>query len=172
MSISIGNKLLLKILYNERKFINTVIRGNKMAIIEKLKEDLKTYMKAKDMISLNTVRAILNEINIREMKNIKITEEEIIKVLRSESKKRKESIETFEKAGRADLMEKESKELKIIENYLPAEMSDEELMAKIKEVVDKTEDKSFGSVMKASVVALNGAADGKRISAVLKQILK
>ena len=60
-----------------------------MSTIDKLKEDLKTYMKAKDMVSLNTVRGILNEINIREMKNIKINEEEIIKVLRSEAKKKK-----------------------------------------------------------------------------------
>ena len=143
-----------------------------MSTIEKLKEDLKTYMKAKDMVSLNTVRGILNEINIREMKNIKINEEEVIKVLRSEAKKRKESIETFEKAGRADLTEKESKELKIIEGYLPAEMSDEELTAKLKEVVSSCEDKSFGVVMKASMVALKGAADGKTISAILKQILQ
>ena len=143
-----------------------------MSTIEKLKEDLKTYMKAKDMVSLNTVRGILNEINIREMKNIKINEEEVIKVLRSEAKKRKESIETFEKAGRADLTEKEAKELKIIEGYLPAEMSDEELTAKLKEVVSSCEDKSFGVVMKASMAALKGAADGKRISAILKQILQ
>ena len=143
-----------------------------MLTIEKLKEDLKTYMKARDMISLNTVRAILNEINVREMKNVKITEEEIIKVLRSEAKKRKESIETFEKAGRTDLIEKESKELKIIENYLPEEISDEELIVKIKEIVSKTEDKSFGSVMKSSIATLKGAADGKRISTILKQILK
>lgn len=142
-----------------------------MSTIEKLKEDLKTYMKAKDMVSLNTVRGILNEINIREMKNIKINEEEVIKVLRSEAKKRKESIETFEKAGRTDLMEKESKELKIIEGYLPAEMSDEELTAKLKEFVSSCEDKSFGVVMKAAMAALKGAADGKRISAILKQIL-
>ena len=142
-----------------------------MTIIEKLKEDLKTYMKAKDMVSLNTVRAILNEINIREMKNIKINEEEIIKVLRSEAKKRKESIETFQKAGRTDLTEKEEKELKIIENYLPAEMSDEQLTAKLKEVIASCPDKNFGTVMKASVAALKGAADGKRISALLKQIL-
>ena len=141
-------------------------------LIEKLKEDLKIYMKARDMISLNTVRAILNEINIREMKNIKINEEEIIKVLRSEAKKRKEAIETFEKADRTDLIEKESKELKIIEGYLPEEISDEELIVKIKEIISKTEDKSFGSVMKSSIVALKGAADGKRISAILKQILK
>ena len=142
-----------------------------MSTIEKLKEDLKTYMKAKDMVSLNTVRAILNEINIREMKNIKINDEEIIKVLRSEAKKRKESIETFQKAGRTDLTEKEGKELKIIEEYLPAEMSDEELIAKLKEVAASCSDKNFGTVMKAAVSALKGAADGKRISALLKQIL-
>ena len=143
-----------------------------MITIERLKEDLHTYMKARDMISLNTVRAILNEINIREMKNVKINEEEIIKVLRSEAKKRKEAIETFEKADRTDLIEKEAKELKIIESYLPEEISDEELIVKIKEIISKTEDKSFGSVMKSSIVALKGAADGKRISAILKQILK
>lgn len=142
-----------------------------MALMEKLKEDLKTYMKAKDMVSLNTVRAILNEINIREMKNIKINEEEIIKVLRSEAKKRKESIETFQKAQRTDLIEKEEKELKIIEGYLPAEMSDEQLTAKLKEVIAACPDKNFGTVMKASIAELKGAADGKRISAILKQIL-
>ncbi len=143
-----------------------------MITIERLKEDLHTYMKARDMISLNTVRAILNEINIREMKNVKINEEEIIKVLRSEAKKRKEAIETFEKAGRTDLIEKEAKELKIIESYLPEEISDEELIVKIKEIISKSEDKSFGKVMKVSIAALKGAADGKRISAILKQILK
>ena len=143
-----------------------------MITIERLKEDLHTYMKARDMISLNTVRAILNEINIREMKNVKINEEEIIKVLRSEAKKRKEAIETFEKADRTDLIEKESKELKIIESYLPEEISDEELIVKIKEIISKSEDKSFGKVMKVSIAALKGAADGKRISAILKQILK
>ena len=94
---------------------------------------------------------------------------ELIRIL--EAKKRKESIETFEKAGRADLTEKEAKELKIIEGYLPAEISDEELTAKLKEVVASCEDKSFGVVMKASIAALKGAADGKRISAILKQIL-
>ncbi len=142
-----------------------------MGMIEKLKEDMKTYMKAKDMVSLNTVRGILNEINVRDLKGIKITEDEIIKVLRSEAKKRKESIETFQKAGRTDLTEKEEKELKIIEGYLPAEISDEELTAKLKEVVASCEDKSFGTVMKASIAALKGAADGKRISSILKQIL-
>ena len=140
-------------------------------MITRLKEDLKNYMRAKDMVSLNTIRGILNEINVREMKNIKINDEEILKVLRSEVKKRKESIENFQKAGREDLVAKEAQELKIIEQYLPAEMSDEQLFAKVKEVADASSDKTFGTVMKAVIAAINGQADGKRISAAVKKIL-
>ncbi|MCL2144168.1 MAG: GatB/YqeY domain-containing protein [Endomicrobia bacterium] len=141
-------------------------------MIEKLKEDLKTYMRAKDMISLNAVRGILNEINIREMKNIKINDEEILKVLRSEIKKRKESIENFEKAARQDLIDKEQKEIKVIEQYLPAEMSEEALLEKVKEAVGASADKSFGAAMKAAITAVNGQADGKRISAAVKKVLE
>ncbi|MDR2251704.1 MAG: GatB/YqeY domain-containing protein [Endomicrobium sp.] len=143
-----------------------------MEMIKRLKSDLTAYMKAQDMNKLNVVRSILNEINIRDMKNIKITDEEVLKVLRSEIKKRKESIESFEKGGRQDLVEKEQNEAKVIEQYLPAEMSDEELFNKVKAVVDTSEDKSFGIVMKAAVVAVNGAADGKRISAAVKKALE
>ncbi|MDR1474787.1 MAG: GatB/YqeY domain-containing protein [Endomicrobium sp.] len=141
-------------------------------MIKKLKSDLTTYMKAKDMEKLNVVRAILNEITIRDMKNIKITDEEVLKVLRGEIKKRKESIESFEKGGRKDLVEKEQNEVKVIEQYLPAEMSDEELFNKVKAVADASEDKSFGTVMKAAIAALNGAADGKRISVAVKKVLE
>ncbi|MDR1245200.1 MAG: GatB/YqeY domain-containing protein [Endomicrobium sp.] len=141
-------------------------------MIKRLKSDLTAYMKAQDMNKLNVVRSILNEINMRNMKNIKITDEEVLKVLRSEIKKRKESIESFEKGGRQDLVEKEQNEVKVIEQYLPTEMSDEELFNKVKAVADKSEDKSFGVVMKAAVVAVNGAADGKRISAAVKKALE
>jgi uncharacterized protein YqeY len=141
-------------------------------MIKRLKSDLTAYMKAQDMDKLNVVRSILNEINIRDMKNIKITDEEVLKVLRGEIKKRKESIESFEKGGRQDLVEKELNEVKVIEQYLPAEMSDEELFNKVKAVVDTSEDKSFGVVMKAAVVTVNGAADGKRLSAAVKKALE
>jgi uncharacterized protein YqeY len=129
-------------------------------------------MKAQDMESLNVVRGILNEINIRDMKNIKITDEEVLKVLRSEIKKRKESIESFEKGGRQDLVEKEQNEVKIIEQYLPAEMSDEELFNKIKAIADASQDKNFGIVMKSAVATINGTADGKRISVAVKKVLE
>lgn len=103
-------------------------------MIKRLKADLITYMKAKDTEKLNVVRGILNEINIRDMKNIKINDEEMVKVLRSEVKKRKESIESFEKGGRQDLIEKEQREMILIEQYLLTEMSDEELFNKVKTV--------------------------------------
>jgi uncharacterized protein YqeY len=141
-------------------------------MIKRLKLDLTAYMKAQDMESLNVVRGILNEINIRDMKNIKITDEEVLKVLRNEIKKRKESIESFEKGGRQDLVEKEQNEVKIIEQYLPAEMSDEELFNKIKAIADASQDKNFGVIMKSAVTAINGAADGKRISAAVKKVLE
>jgi uncharacterized protein YqeY len=141
-------------------------------MIKKLKTDLTTYLKAKDMEKLNVVRGILNEINIRDMKNIKINDEEIIKVLRSEIKKRKESIESFEKGGRQDLIEKEKKEISVIKQYLPAEMSDEELFNKVKAIADAFVDKNFGIVMKATIIAINGQADGKRISTLVKKALE
>jgi len=138
-------------------------------MIDKLKADLTAYMKAKDMEKLNVVRGILNEINIRDMKNIKITDEEIVKVLRSEIKKRKESIEGFTKGGRQDLIDKEQREIDQIEKYLPAELTDEQLLTIVKEAASKSADKSFGALMKAAIAAVNGQADGKRISAAVKQ---
>ncbi|MDR2772008.1 MAG: GatB/YqeY domain-containing protein [Elusimicrobiota bacterium] len=141
-------------------------------MIKKLREDLTAHMKARDLEKANVIRAILNEINIREMKNIKITDDEILKVLRSEIKKRKEAIENFQKAARQDLVDKESKEIKVIEQYLPAEISDEELLSLITKAADSTPDKSFGAIMKATIAAVNGQADGKRISLVVNKILK
>lgn len=141
-------------------------------IIKKLRLDLVRYIKSKELEKLNVVRGILNEINIRDMKNIKIDDNEVVKVLRTELKKRKESIESFQKAGRNDLIEKESNEIQIIEQYLPKEMSDEELFNKVKIIYNEIEDRSFGAVMKAAVIGINGQADGKRISQIVKKVIE
>lgn len=140
-------------------------------MINRFKEDLKTYMKAKDIEKLNVVRGILNEINIRDMKGVKIDDEEILKVCRSEIKKRKESVESFEKGNRQDLADKEKREICVIEQYLPAEISEEELISKVKDAAQALEDKSFGAVMKAALASVNGAADGKRVSVAVKTFL-
>ncbi|MDR1244195.1 MAG: GatB/YqeY domain-containing protein [Endomicrobium sp.] len=141
-------------------------------MIKRLKSDLIMYMKSKELEKLNVIRGILNEINIRDMKNIKIDDNEVVRVLRSELKKRKESIESFQKAGRNDLVEKESNEIQLIEQYLSKEISDEELFNKIKIVYSKSQDKSFGAVMKAAIAAINGQADSKHISQIVKKLLK
>ena len=140
-------------------------------MVKRFKSDLTTYMKAKDTEKLNVIRGILNEINIRDMKNIKINNEEVVKVLRSEVKKRKESIESFKKVARQDLIDKESREITVIKQYLPIEMSDEELFNKVKAIADASIDKSFGGVIKAAIISVNGKADGKRISATVKKVL-
>jgi uncharacterized protein YqeY len=90
-------------------------------MIKKLKSDLTVYMKAKNMEKLNVIMGILKKINIRDMKNIKINDEEIIKVFRSEIKKRRESIESLKKNTRQDLIDKESGKITVIEQYLPSE---------------------------------------------------
>ncbi|MCL2389022.1 MAG: GatB/YqeY domain-containing protein [Elusimicrobia bacterium] len=140
-------------------------------LLLKLKEDLKTYMRAKDALSLNAVRAVLAEISAREMKNIEISAEEIVRVVRSEIKKRKEAAETFLKAARADLVEKENFEITALKKYLPPEMTEAELSAKIKEIVNASADKTFGPVMKKVLAELQGLADGKTVSELLKKIL-
>ena len=141
-------------------------------MINRLKEDLKAYMKAKDIEKLNVVRGVLNEINIRDMKGVQINDEEILKVCRSEIKKRKEAIESFEKGNRTDLADKEKREITVIEQYLPSQISEEELLKKVKAAAAACEDKSFGLVMKAALALVNGAADGKRVSAAVKQIIE
>jgi uncharacterized protein YqeY len=140
-------------------------------MIKKLRQDLTTFMKAKDLENLNVIRGVLNEINIRQMKDIEITDDEILKVLRSEIKKRKESIEGFQKGGRQDLVDKESREIKTLELYLPSELADDVLLAKVKEAADKSQDKTFGAIMKASIALINGQADGKRISEAVKKVM-
>ncbi|MDR1417669.1 MAG: GatB/YqeY domain-containing protein [Endomicrobium sp.] len=141
-------------------------------LTKKLKLDLITYMKSKELEKLNVVRGILNEINIRGMKNIEIDDNEVIKVLRSELKKREESIESFQKAARTDLIEKETKEIQLIEQYLPKEISDEELFSKVKTIYNESKDKSFGTIMKAAVISINGQAGGKRIAQIVKKIIE
>jgi uncharacterized protein YqeY len=141
-------------------------------MIKRLREDLKVLMKAKDLEKMNVIRAVLNEIMVREMKDIKIDDDEVVKVIRSEIKKRKEAVESFQKGNRMDLADKENREIAQLEKYLPADLTDEQLQAKIAEIVKTAQDKSFGAVMKAAIAAVAGAADGKRISAAVKKALE
>lgn len=103
-----------------------------------------------------------------------LTEEETIAVIRSETKKRRDAMAEFEKGGRKDLADKEAAELKILEAYLPAEISEEELEGIVKEVVSRlgaVTQKDFGRIMGEVMKRTKGRAGGERVSGAVKRLL-
>ena len=150
-----------------------------MALKEQIAEDIKSAMKAKDKIRLETVRSIKKviiekEVELRGKGKDALTPEDEIQLLVQQAKQRKDSIEQFLKAGREDLAEREQEELKVIETYLPEQMSDEEVEKIIVEVIAKvgaTTAKDFGKVMGLAMKQLKGKADGKKIQEIVKSKL-
>ena len=149
-----------------------------MALKEKIAEDLKSAMKSGDKLrleTLRTLRAVLMEREIEKRgSGTDVTPEDEVAVLLSAAKKRKESIEQFEKGGRPELAEQEGKELAIIQEYLPQQMSEEEVVRVIEEVVAASGAagaSDFGKVMPAVMKRLKGKADGKMIQELVKKRL-
>ena len=150
-----------------------------MALKEQIAEDIKSAMKAKDKIRLETVRSIKKviiekEVELRGKGKDALTPEDEIQLLVQQAKQRKDSIEQFLKAGREDLAEREQAELKVIETYLPEQMSDEQVEKIIVEVIAKvgaTTAKDFGKVMGLAMKQLKGKADGKKIQEIVKSKL-
>ena len=144
-----------------------------MEIREKLTSDMKTAMKEKDQSKLDTIRFLQAAIKNREIecRPNPITSDDVLAVLKKLVKQRKESIEQFQAASRQDLADKESSELKILENYLPAQMSREQIEALVDQVildVNAASVKDMGTVMKAVQAKTQGAADNKIVSEVIK----
>lgn len=147
-----------------------------MKLEEKIANDLKLAMKAKNQAQLRGVRAIKAAILLAKTdgKTKEITPEMEIKLLQKLIKQRKDSLDIYEKQNRTDLAEIEKEEISIIEKYLPEQLSAEELMKIIKEIVEQTgatSMKDMGKVMGMASKKLAGKADGKSISSVVKQIL-
>ena len=150
-----------------------------MSLKERIGEDIKTAMKAKDKVRLETVRSIKKAILEKEValrpKGIdSLTEEHEIELLSQQAKQRRDAIEQYQNAGRDDLAEKESQELAIIETYLPEQISDEELETIIDDIIASsgaTSVKDLGKVMGPAMKQLKGKADGKKIQALVKSKL-
>lgn len=148
-----------------------------MALKEKLKEELKTAMKAGDSDRLGLFRLLISSINNKEIekkgqgKDEVMTDEEIIQLLTTESKKRKEAIEVFTQGNRADLADKEKKELSVIQEFLPKLMSAEETEKIVAEVLTKSGAKEIGSAMKEVMKELKGKADMSLVSEIVKKKL-
>ncbi len=140
-----------------------------MTLAEKIQKDLTDAMRAKDELRLSVLRMVKSAITYKETEKLrKLDEPESIQLLQTLVKQRKESIEQFTKGNRNDLAAKETKELAIIESYLPAGASDAEMDAAISKAIAKTAAtsiKQMGAVVKAAKAALEGkTVDGKALS--------
>ncbi|NJK57846.1 MAG: GatB/YqeY domain-containing protein [Pleurocapsa sp. SU_5_0] len=150
-----------------------------MGLKEQIGEDIKTAMKAKDKLRLQTVRGIKKailekEVELRPQGQDSLTPEQEIELLSQQAKQRRDSIEQFTNAGRDDLADKESQELAIIETYLPEQVSDEEVAKIIDELIASsgaTSIKDLGKVMGPAMKQLKGKADGKKIQELVKSKL-
>ncbi|MBI2625071.1 MAG: GatB/YqeY domain-containing protein [Candidatus Nealsonbacteria bacterium] len=160
---------------------------------EEIQQDLKEALKAKRELEVSTLRllnsAILNKekekryliakanqgLKEEELaEKSQLSEEETTDVVSSEIKKRKESVAGFEKGGRKDLVEKESKEIEILKKYQPEQLSEEEIIKLAKEAVEKLkakEIKDMGKVMSELMPRVKGRADGGLVSKAVKELL-
>ena len=145
-----------------------------MELKQQLEQEMKDAMKAKDSFKLNVIRFLLAQIKNKEIDLRKpLNNDEIYKIIQTLVKQRKESIVFSEKAGRADLIEKEKAELSLLESYLPKALSDEEIIAIIKDVIKELNatQKDFGKVMKTLMPKIAGRADGAKVNELVKKLL-
>ncbi len=148
-----------------------------MGMKEQILDDLKVAMKNKEAEKLSTIRMLQSAIKNREieLRPNEINDQEIMGVIRKLAKQRKDSISEFEKAQRQDLADKEKAELKILEAYLPAQMSADQITKIIEEVIKAqgaTTQKQMGPVVKEVMNRANGQADGKMISDLVRSKLQ
>jgi hypothetical protein len=146
-----------------------------VSIKEKLRADLVTAMKARDELKVSTLRLVSSSIKNREIDERKeLDDEGVLAVLTTAAKQRRDSIDQYEKGGRQDLADKEKAELVIIQEYLPQQLSKEEVAAFIKEAIAETGAagaKDMGKVMKALMPKVKGKADGKLVNELVKELL-
>ena len=142
---------------------------------EKLLNDMKESMKNKDIIRKNVIQMIRASILQIEKDNQKeVNDEEIIQIIAKEAKKRKDSLSDYEKSGREDLIEQIKQEITIIEEYLPEQLSAEEIEKIVSEIITKigaTSMKDMGAVMKEAKLKIGASSDGKTINEVVKKLL-
>lgn len=145
---------------------------------QKLQEELKQSMLAKTELKTSVLRMLLSAINYYEIQKggagYEASEEDVLSVIQKEAKQRRDSIEQFNNAGRKELADKEQKELKMLEVYLPEQMSEEEINKLVKEAIAQTGATSaqdIGKVMGALMPKVKGKADGNLVSKLVKESL-
>lgn len=152
------------------------LEGYKMNLKEKINLDLKEAMKSGDKLKLETIRSIRALILEFEKSGAgrELNQEDELKMLTTAAKKRKDSIDQFRNAGRVELAEKEEKELAILMEYLPKQLSEDEITLEVTRIASEIGAKSkadFAKLMPAVMKELKGKADGKIIKTIVEKLL-
>ncbi len=146
-----------------------------MPLVDKIQKDMYKAMKEKEKERINALRNIIGKLKYRYIdKGDKLTEQEEIKVIQSLAKQRRESIKMYKQGGRNDLVETETKELSIIEEYLPQAMSEEEVRRLVRETVKETGAESMSDLGKVMPLVMKkgaGKVDGKIAQDILRELL-
>jgi uncharacterized protein len=145
-------------------------------IEERLEQDYQVAVRQKDANLIGVLRLIKSAIKNEQIaqKRSELADEDVVKILRRELKKRQESIEMFKQGNRLDLADHEEQEVGLIKPYLPVELSDEEITRLVKQIIEENNFSSaqdFGKLMKLAMAKAAGQADGTRISPVVKELL-
>ncbi len=146
-----------------------------MSLKQQLKDDVKTAMREKNVVKRDSIRAIntmIKQIEVDE--RIELSDEAIIKLVQKGVKQREEAIIQYTEASRDDLIAKEQEQIDVFKEYLPAQISDEELESGMKDIITKTgatSMKDMGKVMGNATKQFAGVADGKRINEMVKKLL-
>jgi uncharacterized protein YqeY len=146
-----------------------------MNLEERLLDEMKQAMKSNDKLRLSTIRMIRSAVKYKEIDlRKKLDDDEILRVMQGMVRKSEESIEQFKAGGRADLVEKETKEIEVLKSFLPQSLGQEEIIKMIDESIQETQAsslKDLGKVMKSVMPKLAGRADGKLINQLVKERL-
>jgi uncharacterized protein YqeY len=145
-----------------------------MSILERIDSDLKLVMKSSEKIRVSTLRMVKASLKNLEIEKGELSDDDVIGVLSTQAKQRRESISEFEKGGRQDLADQEREELAVILSYLPEQLSEEELTGIIQETIRETGAsslKDMGRLMKSLMPRVKGRADGKLVSRKVKELL-
>jgi uncharacterized protein YqeY len=143
-----------------------------MHVLEQLEQDLAAAMRERDQIRLQVLRLLKSALKNYQIEvGHELSPQEMMQVLQKEAKKRRDSIEAYEKAGRDDLVAEESAELKEIQHYLPAQLSDDEVRAIVRDVVAANPDAQMGQIIGQVLAKTNGQADGGLVSRIVREEL-
>lgn len=143
-----------------------------MSLQAQLTNSIKTAMKAHDTVALDALRYFLSLIKNVEIDAKKsLTDDEIISLLQKEVKKRREAIDQFKTAGRQELVQQEEQQLAILLPFLPKQLSQEEIEAEMKPLIDALQNKDMSTAMREIMPKFKGRADGKLVSDLVKKLL-